>query len=540
MKKFKSILSLGLAAAMAVSILAGCGKADTGDDASQNTSSQSAIPSDVKLKYYTKNYISNEVKNMGDIQAIQEIQKETGVQVEYIHPATGVDEAESFNLMIASNQLPDIIFMEWASLPGGITRYLTSNTILKLNDLIDKNGLNYKAVLDKNPECKKSVTLDDGTMPGFYKLSPDQRTQAFAGFALRGDWLEKLKLQPPVTIDDWHTVLTAFKTQDPNGNGKADEIPWTQSKEDGTSYRNFAEAYGLLSAFYIDPASGNIKFGPTEPAYKDFLATMASWYKEGLIDPDFATNDANAFNSKWKGDIGGSSFLGGIGGPIGTAIQEVRPKIPSFKPLGVSNPVGKDGKSYSTMSPLVEKASSGAATITKECKYPEAAAKYLDYFYSEKGSALINFGIEGETYTVQDGKKVFTDKIMKDPGGKAPLTVIGNYAVPTQAIAKVMDYDAWSQFILLYPEQKQASSLWAKEDTTLLLPSGLQFTADESSQNSSIMNDVNTYMKEEELKIILGSSPVSNWDSVVSKVKAMDIDQVVKNYQNAYDRFKSR
>ena len=68
---------------------------------------------------------------------------------------------------------------------------------------------------------------------------------------INSTWLKKLNLQMPKTTEELRTVLRAFKTQDPNGNGKADEIPMTTDAQDSSLI-----AY-LMNAFAYNPVGAN-------------------------------------------------------------------------------------------------------------------------------------------------------------------------------------------------------------------------------------------------------------------------------------------
>ena len=119
--------------------------------------------------------------------------------------------------------------------------------------------------------------LDDGTLYMFPMIRVRTGTEEWfrlLGPIYRKDWLDKLNLEAPTTIDEMYTVLKAFKEQDPNGNGQADEIPFTSQKAGGeAAYLSaFAPAFGIVNGFYND--NGTVKYGPLEPAYKDYVETM--------------------------------------------------------------------------------------------------------------------------------------------------------------------------------------------------------------------------------------------------------------------------
>ncbi len=480
---------------------------------------------------------TDQVKNYADQEDFVEMAKRTGIKIDFQHPPAGTNANEQLNLIVASNSFPDVIHWNWASLPGGITKYISSGIALKLNDLINSYAPNYLATLGKYPQCKKAVLLDDGTIPAFYQLDPDPRRLTYNGFVMRGDWLEKLKLSEPVTINDWYKVLTAFKQKDPNGNGKQDEIPWSETK-DSFQFMNFAAAYGILDNFYRNPETGKVAYGPLQPAYKEFLTTMAQWYKEGLIDSEFATNDSKMFTSKIQGDLAGATF-GAVGGVIGNNITAARPKVPGYSLVGMATPQGAAKVSYSTKHDFLMTAGHGTI-ITKSAKNTKEITKLIDYMYTEEGQTLLNWGIEGKSYTVVDGKKTFTDEIFKNKDGKAPNQAIAKYSLPTNGWPKVMDFEPYSAINLIMPEQRNASDKWAQGDYSLLLSPNVQYAPEESATLGTILNDVNTYKNEMVLKFVMGIEPMTKYDDFLKTIKNMKIENAVKITQDAYDRFDKR
>ncbi|MDF2675548.1 MAG: extracellular solute-binding protein family 1, partial [Clostridiales bacterium] len=447
--------------------LSGCGKLN------ENKKDANVLKENIKLTWYQPNHSGGELKDMGEAEGFKELEKKTGIDIEWQHPAAGTNENEQLNLIIASNQLPDVIFWNWGGMPGGIAKYLTSKTIIRLNDLVEQHAPNYKKALEKYPDCKKLALLDDGSIPAFYQLDPEPKRTGYWGFVLRADWLEKLNLKEPKTIDEWHTVLKAFKEKDPNGNGKKDELPWSETKSNNPM-QYFAAAWGVLDGMYKDPINGKVQYGPLQPGYKDFISTMTDWYKEGLIDSDFASNDSKAFTSKLQGDLVGGSYMT-VGGGIGNNTKAARVKLPEFSLAPLAPPAGPSGKAYAASADLIQKVG-WAGAITSSGRYPKEAVKMIDYFYSEEGQNLLNWGIEGKSYTVENGKKKFTDIILKDTEGKAPSQAIVHYAFPINGFTKVMDFEPYSQINLVLPEQQKSAEIWSKLDSSLLIPSYMQFS----------------------------------------------------------------
>ncbi len=500
-----------------------------------NPSSAAQDEKPVDITWYQINRASSVAKSMDEIRAFQEIAKATNINLTFEHPAAGSNSNEQINLLIASNALPDIIFWNWKSMPGGITKYVEEDVAIPLNDL---DTPYYDAVLDKYPECKKYAYLEDGVLPAFYQLDPDPQRTTYGGFVVRQDWLKKLGLEIPETIDDWHNVLTAIKTQDPNGNGQNDELPYMEQK--GGNLSSFAAAYGVLPGLCYDPATGKVVYGPAQSSYKEFLLTMNQWYSEGLIDPEFATNDSKQFIAKIQNELAGT-WTGTINKAVGNNILVVRETNPDFSNLGITAPKkNADGIPYSPKSDALMKLGE-SGIITSSSQNPQAAARLLDYCYSEEGNTLLNWGIEGESYEVVNGEKKFTDKIMHPEDNEAPTAAIMRYALPATGSSKVMDFAAASQVQYIYQESFDSIANWMKSDTSLMIHPNLQYTADESAQIANIINECTTYHDEMVLKFILGTENIEEkFDSFVEEFKKMNIDQAVKLTQDSVDRMNAR
>ena len=354
---------------------------------------------------------------------------------------------------------------------------------------------------------------------------------------MRTDWLDTLGLEVPTTMDEWHEVLTAFKTQDPNGNGQADELPYTESKDNMLA--TFMPAFGILRGMYINQDTGKVDYGPyNADAFKEFLTTMNAWYSEGLIDPEFATNDSKILTSNMVGNLGGSS-VGYVGGSVGNYIKAARVDNPDYTIKGIPAPKSTDGTAYMVENDSLMKVG-GGAIITTQCEYPERVVAMIDYGYTEEGQTLLNYGVEGVSYEIVDGTKTFVDSILNPEDGKSRSQAVAPYASPIWGFAKVMDYDAQAQIQYEVSEQNESIENWLTNDTSLFVHPNMLLTADESSEYSMIYNEIKTYVDEMTLKFILGTESLDNFDQYISTLQGMGVDRMIEIYQGAYDRFMAR
>ena len=255
----------------------------------------------------------NSVAEVGSYQVIMD---KTKVNIKFIHPAAG-QETEQFNLMIASNQLPDMIFYNWASVTGGPAKYLEDFVIIPLNEPMQKWAPNFMKYMEKYPEARKQSVLDDGTFYMFPMLRINTDNQGgewfrVGGPMIRQDWLDKVGMAMPTTKDELYNVLTAFRDKDPNGNGKQDEIPY--AVQSSTGLTALAPMFKTLYDFQLK--DGKVTFGPVLPEFREFVETMRQWYAEGLIDKEYSLTDGAALTAKMTGDQAGSTFnylAGGMG-----------------------------------------------------------------------------------------------------------------------------------------------------------------------------------------------------------------------------------
>lgn len=540
-KKRGKAAALAVSSALLASLAAGCtgdGTKETKDSPSQSPSpsaagNRSEAPKKNETKYpasltYWVQMDSDataSLKSFGEAGMYKELEKITGTKVEFQHPAG--EAAEQINLLLASNKLPDVIYYTWNSVPKGPDNAIKDKAIIRLNELIEQHAPNFNQFLKEHPEVKKLIMTDEGNIYVMPKLDLNDWTNVNMGPIIRKDWLDKLGLPVPATIDDWYKTLKAFKERDPNGNGKADEIPLLPEYMSA-----WASAWGVGNYFY--QKDGKVKFGPAEPEFKEFVTTMAKWYKEGLIDQDYAATDTKLRDAKMSTNTLGA-FVGYVASGIGKYLDLVKPANPVFDLAGAQFPVVKTGDTNHFGLRSSTFIGQGAA-ISGSNKNPQETIKWLDYGFTKEGSLLYNFGVEGQSYVIENGKPKFSDYIMNNP----------NKLTKTQALSSVTpgngpysyNQDAMKQ-LSDREQQNKAREAWAKADGKYVMPA-ITLTAEEDTKYANIMNDIDTLYSEKFNKFIMGTEPFENFDNFVKTIKGMNIDEAIKIQQAALDRFNSR
>ncbi|MDR3191535.1 MAG: extracellular solute-binding protein [Treponema sp.] len=457
----------------------------------------------------------------------QELEKLTNVHINFIHPAQG-QVTEQFNLMIASGEYPDLVAGAGAY-PGGIDKAIEDGVYFQLNDLIERYAPNYGGIRRQNPQAARETVSDSGKIGAFYPLLR-QENLAWHGPSMRKDWLDETGLPVPETIDDWDRVLRAVKKNHPDAVPLIFGVvgPQVTFKDSGI------EGFGLfLSAWNLGPdyyREGNtIKYGPIQNNFKNYLALMNRWYKDGLIDKDFPARDERGIQSMITG---GQAFAAGISIDTMNNLlnsQKIEWAAAPYPVLKKGDKIQYRAKDWVT--------SPGAVAVSTQCKNPAVAVKWLDYAYSEAGSMLFNFGKEGESYTLVNGQPRFTDLVLKNPNmavesalfrykmHSGPHLRWGAYSNPATLInQKVMDGKiAWTEAV----------------GYDLMMPP-VSLTADEGKEATRIHSVTNVYRNEMCIRFIMGETPLDKFADYVAEMKNMGIDTAIALYQGAYNRFMQR
>ena len=470
-------------------------------------------------------------KDFNDVPFFQELEKRTGVKVDYIHPPAGQD-TEQFNLMVASGDLPDIVERTWARYPGGPLKAIADGVIIDHTELITEHAPNLVKYLQANPAIQKMVSTDDSKYYTFPFIYGDDFLLVYYGLQIRQDWLQELHLAVPETIDDWYAVLKAFREK------KNVPHPFSYVERTGglESSDAFISAYGVRRSFYLD--GGKVLYGAIEPGYRQFLATFAKWFTEGLLDKDFAAQDDKTFDAKVTSDEAGA-WVGYAGSHLLRYLQLMAEKNPRFDIVGAPNPVLLKGEKPFCGQRDNAYPGSTSASITTKNRYPQQSAEWLDYAYGEEGHMLFNFGIEGVSYTVIDGYPTYTAAVMKNPDGLSVGQAMAKWSHASYGGPCVRDRRYFEQYVS-YPQQLEAVRIWSNTDAALHRLPPTTLSPEESSQYANIMNQVNTFMKEWFLKFVMNQKPLEEFDAYVAELNKMGIQQAIAVQQAALDRYNRR
>lgn len=472
------------------------------------------------------------IEKMEDNDIFKLMAEKTGVTLSFIHPPVG--EAETnFSLMMASRKYADIIIGFDSFYSAGGENAIDEGIILDMAPLAEQYAPNYMAVMNASDFRRKSMYTDSGKMP--YLCCPiymDEEDVTWGGPIIRKDLLDKLGMDVPVTFDDWHTFLSRCHNE--LGLNRAFSI----CSNGITKYNSFSASFGFMAPNIINGTldffvvDDKVCYGPLTEGYKEYVAMMAQWYSEGLIDPDFpsliSVDDVFALMS--SNDCAATSDHGGILDYYNVLGQATNPDI---NYIAAPMPVREVGEQLhvngSTGKSMVH-----STAISASCEHPEIAMAYLDQYYTDEGFVYLNYGTEGKTYNVVDGVPEYTELITNNEQGSM-ICALSAYALPGNIFGEyVMGRD-------MSDSTRAMADLWnANSDSAYMLPQTMTLNTEEKAVYADYFADIKSYTEEMTVKFIMGQESMDKYDQFVDQLKGLNVEAVLAAYQSAYDRYMSR
>jgi putative aldouronate transport system substrate-binding protein len=318
--------------------------------------------------------------------------------LDYIEDKTGLDVSiklplqegynEQLNVIMESSKLPDLISTTSNS---WVADYVKRNALLPLDDYIDKYGSDLKKKIP--PEAWDLVRFNGKiyAVPSLNSVRGNEIMYA------RKDWLDRLGMSPPATLDDYAEVMRRFAEDDPDGNGKNDTVGLLIGSG-LVRTAPFFGAFGTQTNGWYE-REGKLVYAGVLPETKEALRYLAGLYKNKWIDPEFPINKLISLEEKIVAGKAGlfSAVWYDTRGPI-EANRKADPKaewIPLDYPSG---PDGLRGVADNAIARMFN-------VVPATSKHPEAAIRLLNFIAGE-GYRTLNLGFENEVWTRSGGRMV--------------------------------------------------------------------------------------------------------------------------------------
>jgi putative aldouronate transport system substrate-binding protein len=387
----------------------------TAGQASASADPYDKLPRNVSISTLDRGAVSSDQGTYENNRWVKWIGENSGINVKII-PVPRNQAQDKLNVLIASNQAPDLI---WEFDRTYIGKLVSQGAIQPIDEYIEKYSTSYKKYLNNNPELKPFLTFN-GKM---YAVASKRDTVANHGLWIRQDWLDKLGLKMPTTVEELVEVAKAFKDKDPDGNGKADTTPLVGS----TTFDVYSAMFAAFNnQWYLD--NGKMVYGALTDRFGDAMALEKQMYELGLIDKEYMT-DKNFQRAIQLWTTGKAGIYAGNWN-LGTVMTDLLTNNPNASPVPLEPVTTKYGK----FGLYQEAAPNMFVAFNKDMKNPKAAVEYLDWMI-DKGWKTLLYGEEGVHYKDVNGvaQTIDADKLKKE------VSYAGEYAVLRQNTLKPAD-----------------------------------------------------------------------------------------------------
>ena len=469
--------------------------------------------------------------NYEQMPVITQIEEKSGINMDF-QQIPNQSYGEKINLMFASGNVPDVVF---SGTPNNFMLY-AGELIQPLDEYIERYMPNLSSIFAQRPRYRGYSMRPDGKTYQLPGLEEYPQVETPANLFINKTWLDALGLDIPETTDEFYEVLQAFKEGDPNGNGKADEIPFSGLDREWWPFQSLRTLGGSFF-FPMGPenlkvnADGKLEYVPLSEAegFQSFVEYYQKLYQEGLVDLESFTQRQSEFFAKGSAKLLGSFiawFDENVVGAEGVSDYVM------LKPL--TAPGGKSPRMLRV--PTMSFFGAGALMSTQN-PYPASTMRMMDIMYNPEFSWQIQLGPwdmnlerlpDGRVNVLAppEGLNLREWRFNNSPGGAWPLALLEEerlkIVMPSKDVRKQERYEALKPFL---PAVEQYLPI-------------LSFTAEENDELAILRTDINGYFNQQYANWITQGLDVREaWPGFVEQLENIGIARYVEIYQAAYDRY---
>ncbi|MFD2333433.1 extracellular solute-binding protein [Cohnella sp. GCM10020058] len=317
---------------------------------------------------------------------------------------------QKLNVSIASGDLPDFVEVNREEMK----RLVDADMLEDLTGIFDQYASkDLKDMLAQDGGVGIKAATFDGKLYGVPRTFANGGISTAEMIYVRTDWLQKLNLPEPKTMDDLIKTAKAFATQDPDGNGKNDTVGLGVDNAffdyGQGSLRGFINGFHAYPNIWVKDASGNLVFGSTQPQVKQALAALQDLYKAGAIDKEFGVKPS----SKIAEEIGAGKIGLAYGFVADVYIQNVNHTNDPKAQWKVLPLVSADADKAT---PQLFDTANSFYVVKKGTKNPEAAIKLANIYVKHR--YMTDYGDKVNPFVTDPATKIMASKfapVISDP-----------------------------------------------------------------------------------------------------------------------------
>jgi putative aldouronate transport system substrate-binding protein len=407
------------------------------------------VPKPVDLELWAGGRVSEAAPPPDDWVAYSIIREKLNINLKLVlEPSSFSDQDTKINAAGAANALPDVFMVNrdvWYKL-------VNAGLVAKVDDLLPLMPVRTKT--HYSDEARNKLVTLDGAMYGL----PDPGQIPFTdALVIRKDWLDKLGLQAPKTLDEFLAVAKAFTEKDPDGNGKNDTYGFGAFIDSsglvqgglGPRFDFIFGAYGVSGVWNVS-STDSFGLNVRNPNYMKGLQFVKSLVDAKVIDPDWPTLKKDEFRARWKQGKYGIMLENFAALSTKSNYADFDKNFPSGEWVVLPPPTGPDGLSSEGIVLKTARIYAVSQRAIDAGKGP-AIAKLLEWMANDEGYYLLGFGVKDVNYKVDDKGYITTKDI--DP----KLAWTAKETQPLTQLANMVYIFSDVELVARYPSFKTAS-----------------------------------------------------------------------------------
>ncbi len=453
----------------------------------------------------------------------KKISEITGINFEFT--VVGMASAsEQFSLLVAAESLPDLL-TEPSLYSNGQISALDEEVFYDITGLIEDYAPDYYKLVSQEDNYRNAYT-DDKRIGVFWQIA-EEEFKPNSGLVVRKDILDDLGLSVPETYDELHDVLATVKAE------TGMECPFFI---EGVFYTPISGGYDVAASYAC--INEKAVYNVLAEDFPEYIEMLASWYSEGLIYQEFYQfiSNTTTISKEKKALVDTDNCF--LWNDWCEDVSNYEPSSPDYSLIAITDPVRNSGENNHLCAGIDAKmdGSSGWAisgSVDKETAI--LLCELCNYFYTDEGSILANWGTEGESFEYdENGNPVFTDLVMNNPA------LMSNMCISVQTIfhgAYKADMRKFNQKAMtVYAEY---CDVWAAQDNNYRMPN-ISLTAEEQERYTALSSDVETAIDENIVRFVMGDRPLDELDAFIQQLNAIGLEEMVNIKQTALDRYYSK
>ena len=445
------------------------------------------------------------------------MQENTGISFQFRQHNDYEEWTQRKQEILQGQNLPDVLFK--AGLDASEVRDLyQKGCIVDLAPYLEVYAPDLWKLLEEHPEWKKAITMEDGAIPALPSINTLQNTDAVW---INTEWLKKLKLEMPTTAEELTEVLRAFKTGDPNGNYQKDEVPLTFIGM--WELRFLGHAFGIVdNDYYVTEKDGTVVSSLTTEENRQFLTWLHQLWEEELLDHDgFSITDSLRQITDEKKAVP-------YGVLLSTTPLTVLPQT-ALNQFSIMEPLRYNGKQV--YRDLTGDLVRGAFAVTSFCGKPEELVAWVNTLYTEEGSRMALYGLEGTEY-------------QWDENGmwewSTSLETVANEILPTHTISEggaIPGYTS-EEFQMKYRDEatrRTIEGLYGLKQFSVIPYPPVTLSAEDETRVAEIQKDLSRYAESAMAQFVTGDLELTdeNWDGFCRTVEEKGLQEMIGIWQKA-------